>query len=89
MDINIHKNNHVRAQDIAPYRSDIEGADKIYFWGWRNNAVDEHVRPKNLDKTKKLLGVEAYNFSKKHNVSTKWTEDKSLAKDFYYIKIGQ
>lgn len=89
MNVNINQNNHAKAHQLAPYHSDVEEADRIYFWGWRNNAVDEHVREKNLDKTRRLLGVEVYNFSKKHNVSTRWTDDVNLAKDFFYLEIGQ
>ncbi|MDD2358543.1 MAG: DUF6037 family protein [Thiovulaceae bacterium] len=87
MNVNINKDNQVKAHQLAPYYSDVEESDKIYFLGWRNNTVNEHVGEKNLDKTRKLLGIEVYNFSKKHNVSTKWTDDQNLAKNFYYLKI--
>lgn len=86
MNVNVNQSNHARAQDIAPYHSDIEEADRIYFLGWLNNPYPKNVTPENLDKTKRLLGVEVYNFSKKHNVSTRWTDDENLAKDFFILK---
>lgn len=89
MNVNINPNNHAKAHHIAPYYPDVEEADRIYFLGWLNNPYPKNVTPENLEKTKRLLGVEVYNFSKKHNVSTRWTDDVSLAKDFFYLETGQ
>lgn len=89
MNVHINHNNHARAHHIAPYYSDIEEADKIYFLGWRNNAAHEHVGASNLDKTRRLLGEEAYQFSERNNVSTRWTADIDSAVEFFYPGQGQ
>lgn len=63
----------VQPDEIAIYkRNNIPEADKIYFCGWKifsgcgRNA-------KNFEKTKELLGDEAYEFCIKNNISSCWT----------------
>lgn len=84
MNVNMNRNNRVQSNQIAPYYPDVEEADKIYFIGWRNNATNEHVGDSNLDKTRKLLGEDAYLFSQQNNVSTRWTADIAAAVEFFY-----
>jgi hypothetical protein len=65
----------VRPEDVAPHiRGNIEESNKIYFWRFRVNGVNEHVSEMNLDKTKALLGKEAYQMCRKNNISTQWTD---------------
>lgn len=84
MNVNINRNNRAQSHQIAPYHPDVEEADKIYFLGWRNNASHEHVGDSNLDKTRRLLGEEAYLFSLQNNISTRWTADIAAAVEFFY-----
>lgn len=64
--------------DIALYRSDVEEHEKIYFCGWRdNNSRGEKVTPRNLYKTRRLLGEKAYQICLRKNLSSCWTNDKS------------
>lgn len=63
--------------DIAPYYSNIEEADKIYFCGWLdNNLRNNRVSDSNLEKTQRLLGKKAYEFAKRRNQSTRWTDER-------------
>lgn len=64
--------------DIAIYRSDVEENEKIYFCGWRDNTPrGEKVTPRNLHKTIRLLGEQAYQVCSRKNLSSCWTHDKS------------
>jgi hypothetical protein len=64
-----------KPQDVARHRRHVEDSDKIYFCGWRDNTKrSEHVTPKNLQKTRELLGEAAYSSCKARNISTCWTD---------------
>ena len=64
-----------KPHDVARHRRDVEDNDKIYFCGWRDNTKrSEHVTPKNLYKTRRLLGETAYLSCKTRNISTCWTD---------------
>ncbi|AMP75132.1 DUF6037 family protein [Ralstonia solanacearum] len=66
----------VRPQDVVRFRRDVEEAHKVYFCGWHDNTLrKEHVRPKNLRKTRELLGQKMYEFCKAKNMSSCWTDD--------------
>ncbi|ELA6781486.1 hypothetical protein RB979_003740 [Vibrio alginolyticus] len=81
------KNNVVSPQDIAPYQSVAEEADKIYFVGWRDNSKwGTNVQPVNLDKTRKLLGEKAYIRCKQKNISSCWSDKNDSAVD---VKLPQ
>ncbi|MGY8871623.1 MAG: DUF6037 family protein [Pseudomonadales bacterium] len=70
----------VRPQDIAPYQSVAEEADKVYFVGWRDNSKwGTQVQEVNLEKTRKLLGVNAYLRCKQKNISSCWSDKKDSA----------
>ena len=59
-------------------------AEKIYFCGWfDNDKVGKKVREKNLEKTKEILGTDAYLMCKKNNISSKWTEDEEGATEYF------
>lgn len=69
--------------EIAMYSKDIEEADKIYFFGWKDNTTDgKQVTISNLEKTKKLLGNKAFLTCKSKNISSKWTNKHDLAQKF-------
>lgn len=66
----------IRPEQIAVYRRDVEEAEKIYFFQWRDNTVlGKHVTPENLEKTKRLLGKQAYEACRRRNISSCWTDD--------------
>ena len=65
----------VTPSSIIHYRRNVEEADKTYFVGFRdNNKLGCQVR--NLDKTRKLMGEEAYARCKEENLSTRWTDEQ-------------
>ncbi|WP_028401076.1 DUF6037 family protein [Ectobacillus panaciterrae] len=77
---NAHRNSYPKPYEVALYRRDVEEADKIYFWGWLSHeTTGKNVRPENLEKTRILLGVDAYEACKRNNISSKWTDDKRKA----------
>jgi hypothetical protein len=70
-----------KPHDIAPYRHIAEESDKIYYRSWLDNDIrGNHVKEKNLDKTRKLLGEVAYLRCKDKNISSCWTDraDKAV-----------
>ena len=70
-----------KPHDIAPYRHIAEESEKIYYLSWRDNNIrGNHVKEKNLDKTRKLLGEVAYLRCKDKNISSCWTDcaDKAV-----------
>ncbi|MFF3926068.1 DUF6037 family protein [Paenibacillus lactis] len=71
------------SSEIGYYRRDIEESEKIYFLSWRDNEKrGEKVSPENLQKTRLLLGYDAYLICKRKNISSRWTHDKNLAQNF-------
>ncbi|MBB6670063.1 DUF6037 family protein [Cohnella nanjingensis] len=76
------KKNIPRPHELAVYRKDVEESDKIFFMGWLDNkANDNKVTPKNLEKTRLLLGRDAYFRCKAKNVSSRWTDDIKKAQE--------
>lgn len=66
---------------IAVYKRHVEEADKIYFCGWRDNSQrQENATESNLQKTRELLGYSIYEFCKRKNISSRWTDNPQLAK---------
>jgi len=79
--INAKITSRANPHDIAVYRSVAEEEDKIYFLGWRNNDIrSETVSNTNLQKTKDLLGFNAYKCCLSKNISSCWTDDPDKAK---------
>lgn len=73
-----------KPEQIAKYRRVVEEADKIYFYGWRNNQIrGDKVSPENLEKTRILLGNKAYDICKRKNISSRWIDKKENAVEFY------
>ena len=73
----------VKPQDIARYSRNIEEADKVYFAGWRphHDPGVRDVTERNLEKTRLLLGEDAYRRCLKHRISSAWTADRRRASD--------
>lgn len=62
--------------DVAIYHRDVEEANRKYFVGFVNHSGNgRHVRRKNLEKTWKFMGYEAYQRCLQENISTKWTDE--------------
>ena len=66
------------------YLSDFDEEEtKIYFCGWRRNAVGQNVRDKNLEKTRSAFGDAKAEMCKRKNISSCWTDcasDEDLKK---------
>lgn len=78
-----YSNVKVQPHEIAKYKQrDVDEANKIYFCGWKHFEGSER-NAKNFDKTRKLLGDEAYEFCKKNNISSCWTDIDLKRKDYY------
>ncbi|MES0871531.1 DUF6037 family protein [Pseudovibrio sp. SCP19] len=76
----VRENGRVTERDIVRLYPDIEEPERIYFCGWRNNNLcGSNVTLKNLEKTRRLLGQEAFEFSKEMNESTRWTDKRERA----------
>ncbi|WP_195571769.1 DUF6037 family protein [Paenibacillus sp. 1001270B_150601_E10] len=76
------KKNTPKPHEIAVYRTDVEEADKIYFMGWLDNTINGNkVTLKNLEKTRLLLGDDAYIRCKAKNVSSRWTDEIKKAQE--------
>lgn len=66
--------------EVGEYRNDVEESEKRYFCGWRDNTVrGETVTPKNLHKTRRWLGEQAFQVCRRKNLSSCWTNDKDKA----------
>lgn len=63
--------------EIADYQDYPNVSEGKYFKNWINHdGIKSNVRPKNLIKTRKLIGKEAYEMCKKKNVSSSWSDDE-------------
>jgi len=66
--------------DVVRVYRDVEEADKVHLCAWRDNSLrKERVTPANLAKTRRLIDQAAYDFCKRHNLSTCWTDDPRRA----------
>lgn len=78
--VTVNINNRPQPHEVASYRRDVEEADRIYFLGWLHHEKEgKGPRPKNLQKTEKILGVDAYNTCRRKRISSKWTDERSKA----------
>ena len=73
----------VEPHEIAVYKQrNVPESEKIYFKGWKSHETDgRHVQ--NLEKTRQWLGDEAYEYCKKYNISSCWSEHPSERKQYY------
>lgn len=79
----VNKTNIAQPQQIIKYLNNVEESEKNYFWKWLDNTKQGNkVSKANLEKTRKLLGVKAYERCKKKNISSCWTDDINKAKQF-------
>lgn len=63
-----------KPSDIARYIDNVLEADKVYFVGWLDNNIrGNQVSEENLDKTRRLLGVDVYKICKSQNISSRWS----------------
>ena len=75
------QSNIAKPELIIKYRQNVEEVDKVFFWKWLDNTKQgNRVSHSNLDKTKKLLGIQAYKRCKFKNISSCWTDDKNKNK---------
>ena len=67
--------NEVEPEHILKYRQDAKESDKRYFWFWRlhMDSTKSSVTKANLEKTRLLLGEEAYKQCKTYIISSVWT----------------
>ncbi|QIM16033.1 rloe protein [Leucobacter insecticola] len=79
-DLNEHIPDFVNARDLPTdmlsrriAASNVEEADKIYFVGWIAHNDGRNVSPKNLDKTRRILGAATADRCQRSNVSTRWS----------------
>jgi len=69
--------------DIARLSHDVEDADKIYFLCWKNHdGATTRPTPRNLEKTKRLCGVDVYHICETNHISSCWTDDSNQEKPF-------
>jgi hypothetical protein len=59
---------------VIAKRRKIEEEEKIYFCGWRRNAIGQNVSEKNYEKTRSAFGDEKALMSKRKNISSCWTD---------------
>lgn len=77
---NISENNRLVPADIAPYRKIVEEENKIYFLKWiPHDGIKSNAKPENLEKTRLLIGEEAYRTCKERNISSGWTDNPKYA----------
>lgn len=80
---NKYSKREIQPHEIAKYKQiDVDEADKIYFCGWKIYK-DSKRNAKNFEKTRKWLGDEAYEFCKKNNISSCWTDIEINRRDYY------
>lgn len=69
--------------EVAALSRDIDEADKIHFCGWLpHDGIKTNVSAANLQKTRRLCGVDAHDVCSKHNISSRWTDDATKAKAY-------
>lgn len=79
-----NRSNCPEPHDIAKYRRNVEESNKIYFCGWLDNEKrGNNSKKKNLEKTRLILGHDAYQMCKDRNISSRWTDIKENAVKFY------
>lgn len=70
-------------KELMDARPDLPDRELPYFWHWLDQDVRKHhVTKKNLRKTCLLIGPEAEAFSRRHNLSSRWTDDEKKARDW-------
>lgn len=76
-----YSKSNVQPHEIAQYKKiDVPESDKIYFCGWQTYNTR---KAQNFEKTKQYLGESTYEFCKKHNVSSCWTNVPEKRKEYF------
>ncbi|MCU6599283.1 DUF6037 family protein [Peribacillus frigoritolerans] len=71
--------------ETAPFFEYPEKTDGMYFVGWINHdGIKSNAQSPNLEKTKTLIGKEAYLICKKKNISSRWSD-----KEKYKFNVPQ
>ena len=81
----VYSGTKIEPDMIAKYKNwylDIDESEKIYFKGWRTHVSDGR-KVRNLDKTKEILGDKAYEYCKKHNISSCWSHKKEERRPYF------
>lgn len=73
MPCHINQTHPTKPIDLAPHNRDVDEVERIYFVSFKNNNTQNH-QVRNLDKTLKMMGLEAYEFCKANNMSTCWSD---------------
>jgi hypothetical protein len=74
--------NIAKPHEVIRYRKSVDEPDKIYFWKWLDDTKQGNkVSNENLEKTKRILGEEAYLRCKEKEISSCWTDDKSKKRE--------
>lgn len=68
---------YIEVIQIGSKHKSIEEPEKKYFCGWRKNPPGTKVSPLNCQKTSLAFGSEMGTVSKKYNISSCWTSEKS------------
>ncbi len=61
------------ADVLRTYRHLVDEDQKIYFKGWLRNPDGKHVKPENLDKTKRCFGQQVHDSCQRQNISSCWS----------------
>lgn len=79
-----YSKNNIEPHEIAWYKSKyVPESHKIYFLGWRTYGPESSHSAKNFKKTREFLGEETYEFCKKNNISSRWTDEPKEREDYY------
>ncbi|MBU8567746.1 hypothetical protein KM914_15175 [Virgibacillus pantothenticus] len=74
----------IQPHEVAWYKAKyVPESEKIYFYGWKTYGPDSPHSAKNFEKTKEFLGESVYQFCKKNNISSRWTNEPGKRKDYY------
>lgn len=80
---NKYSGRKVEPHEIAVHKKrNVPDSDKIYFKGWRSHETDGR-QVQNLEKTRAWLGEEAYEYCKKYNISSCWSDIPNERKPYY------
>lgn len=79
-----YSQNNIQPHEIAWYKAKyVPEPEKIYFCGWRTYKPDSPQSAKNFEKTREFLGEKVYQFCKKNNISSRWTDESKKRINYY------
>lgn len=85
-----YKNKIPKPHEVAEFRKDVEESEKIFFVGWLDNRIrGRKVSEDNLKKTRRLLSEQAYLMCKEMNISSRWSDKRSDAKEFSEKELAE